>query len=79
MLRALPPEVVRAALAPFVARERKERIVSVVERRLVGVTVLLERPYDPHNAAAVLRSCEAMGLSHVHIVPQAGQYPGLAR
>lgn len=34
----------------------------------MSVTVVIERPYDPHNGAAVLRTAEALGLTHVHII-----------
>jgi tRNA (guanosine-2'-O-)-methyltransferase len=30
--------------------------------------VLLDGPYDPHNAAAVLRSCDAFGVHQLHAV-----------
>jgi tRNA (guanosine-2'-O-)-methyltransferase len=66
-------EVVTRTLAPLIAERRRRRIERVLARRLASVTVLIERPYDPHNAAAVLRSCEAFGLLHVHIVPYDGR------
>lgn len=42
------------------------------------MTVLIENPYDPHNVAAVLRSAEAMGLLHVHVV-LADEWVGFSR
>lgn len=58
-------------LAPFLSAPRRERIERVLRQRLVSVTVVLENLYDPHNGAAVLRTCEALGLLHVHIVESA--------
>jgi len=29
---------------------------------------VLDRPYDPHNGAAVIRSCEAFGVLSLHVV-----------
>ena len=64
----LAPAAVCDLLAPYLSEERKRRIERSVASRLVSITVVLEEPYDPHNAAAVLRTCEALGLLHVHIV-----------
>lgn len=71
---ALEPAAIVRALAPVLAPRRRRRIDAVVAQRLWSVTVVLEAPHDPHNAAAVLRSCEALGLLEVHIVPAAGSF-----
>ncbi|MBK8479904.1 MAG: RNA methyltransferase [Proteobacteria bacterium] len=71
---ALEPAAIIRALGPVLAPRRRQRIDRVVAHRLWGVTVVLEAPHDPHNAAAVLRSCEALGLLDVHIVPAAGGF-----
>lgn len=47
---------------------RKRRIEEVVARRTRRLVVVLERLQDPFNMAAVLRTCEGMGLQEVHIV-----------
>jgi tRNA (guanosine-2'-O-)-methyltransferase len=65
---ALTPGLVVRSLAPFLSEARKRRIEEVLRGRLVSVTVVLENLYDPHNGAAVLRSCEGFGLTHVHVV-----------
>jgi tRNA (guanosine-2'-O-)-methyltransferase len=65
---SLTPDVVVQALAPFLSLARKRRIEDVLRRRLGSVTVVMENLYDPHNGAAVLRTCEAFGLLHVHVV-----------
>ncbi len=66
----LSPEVVVSALGPVMKSARRRRIDRVVRHRLASVTVVLENLRDPHNGAAVLRSCEAMGLAHVHVVEE---------
>jgi tRNA (guanosine-2'-O-)-methyltransferase len=30
----------------------------------------MDAPHDPHNAAAVLRSCDGLGIPRVHLVPR---------
>lgn len=47
---------------------RHQRIQSVLARRQTGLTVVLEDIHDPHNASAVLRSCDAVGILDVHLV-----------
>lgn len=48
----------------FLTDSRKKRIEEVVSKRQEGV-VILEDIHDPHNAAAVLRSCDAFGIQKV--------------
>jgi len=55
-------------LTPYLRPARRRRLEKVLARRLASVTVVIERPYDPHNGAAVLRTAEALGLTHVHII-----------
>jgi tRNA (guanosine-2'-O-)-methyltransferase len=42
--------------------ERKQRIESVLDKRQPDLTVILENVFDPHNIAAVLRTCDAVGV-----------------
>ncbi|WP_394846560.1 RNA methyltransferase [Pendulispora brunnea] len=62
-----PAGVVRA-LEPFVQERRRERILEVISHRLASITVLFESPHDPHNGAAVVRTCEAFGIQTLHVI-----------
>lgn len=64
------PESVIETLEPLAVDERRQRLWSVIRSRIGSVTVLMDAPHDPHNAAAVLRSCDGLGLPRVHIVPR---------
>jgi tRNA (guanosine-2'-O-)-methyltransferase len=67
---AWEPGRVIAALEPFVSEARKARLLAVIAERLSSVTVLMDAPHDPHNGAAVLRSCDAFGIQELHVVPR---------
>lgn len=53
---------------PNMEQRRLQRITHVVRSRQAGVIVVLEDIHDPHNAAAILRTCEAMGIQQVWFV-----------
>lgn len=74
-----PPGTIAALLAPFVHERRVQRMRDVLARRTRHLTILLEAIHDPHNIAACLRSCDAFGIQHVHLVPTRGQRPRAAR
>lgn len=53
--------------------ERKEKIKNVMEKRQRGLVVVLEDIADPHNAAAVIRTAEAFGISDVWFIFNEGK------
>src|SRR5579859_3167706 len=70
---------VTAVLEPLVTEDRRARLREVIGQRLGSVAVVLDRPYDPHNGAAVLRSCEAFGVQRLHVVERPGTPFAVAR
>lgn len=65
---------VAAHLAGFLGADRRARIEEVLAQRTRRLTVMLEDIFQPHNASAVLRSCECFGLQDVHIVEERYRY-----
>lgn len=57
-----------AQLGPLLAEERRARIEHVLQGRLDSLHVAVERPADPYNAAAIVRTAEAIGALHVHVI-----------
>ena len=55
-------------LYQFITDERKERFEEVLAWRTRHITVVLEDIFQPHNASAVLRSCDLTGIQDVHII-----------
>jgi tRNA (guanosine-2'-O-)-methyltransferase len=47
---------------------RQRRIEEVIDRRQPDLTIVLENVHDPHNASAVLRSCDAVGVMRIALV-----------
>ena len=61
-------------LRPFVKDNRMERLSRVVGSRRAGLHLVLENVHDPHNAAAVLRTAEGLGVQHVHIIESVNEF-----
>jgi tRNA (guanosine-2'-O-)-methyltransferase len=68
MIERHGPEAVCAALAPMLTAERIARIDAVLAARLMSVVTVVEDTYDPHNAAATIRTTEAIGLGELHVI-----------
>ncbi|HEV8247075.1 MAG TPA: RNA methyltransferase [Polyangiaceae bacterium] len=64
------PAGVTQVLEPLVNERRRSRIREIVDSRVGSVSVLMDAPHDPHNASAVLRSCDAFGVPELHVVPR---------
>lgn len=57
--------------------ERQARLAEVAARRQPDLTVFCERVHKPHNFAAILRTCDAVGVMEAHAVPPDGGLPAL--
>jgi tRNA (guanosine-2'-O-)-methyltransferase len=67
-----PSSAVIEALERYVGDDRKALLQNVLAARLGSISVLFDQPYDPHNGAAVMRSAEAFGIQHLHVIERAG-------
>jgi tRNA (guanosine-2'-O-)-methyltransferase len=61
-------------LSSFVTPERFALFNKIVKDRTRYISVLLEDIFQPHNASAVLRSCDCFGVQDVHIVENDNEY-----
>lgn len=48
--------------------ERMAKINGVLDKRQNDISVLLENVNDPHNIAAVMRTCDAIGISEIYVL-----------
>jgi tRNA (guanosine-2'-O-)-methyltransferase len=55
-------------LGEHLTQARRRRIDRVLGDRLSSIAVAVEDPYDPRNAAAIVRTAEAVGLAEVHAI-----------
>jgi len=49
--------------------ERRQRLDSVLDQRQPDLTVLAENLHKPRNLSAVVRTCDAVGVGEIHVVP----------
>lgn len=67
------PEVINY-LREFVTDQRWERINRVLDSRTRCLNVVLEDLYQPHNASAVMRSCDAFGIQDLHVIENRNRF-----
>ncbi|MFT5196481.1 MAG: tRNA (guanosine-2'-O-)-methyltransferase, partial [Candidatus Promineifilaceae bacterium] len=61
-------------LPQFVTSERNDLINKILKMRTRRITAVLENIFQPHNASAVLRSCDIFGIQDVHIIEDVYEY-----
>ncbi len=61
-------------LQGFVTEDRWQKINKVLDQRTRFLTVVLEDIYQPHNASAVLRSCECFGIQDLHVIENENKF-----
>jgi tRNA (guanosine-2'-O-)-methyltransferase len=47
---------------------RREKLQQVLNKRQFNITVVMENVHDPHNIAAVMRTCDAVGIQDIYIL-----------
>jgi tRNA (guanosine-2'-O-)-methyltransferase len=61
-------------LSNYVSDNKKQLFDKIIQYRTRHITVVLEDIYQPHNASAVLRSCDCFGIQDVHIIENRNIY-----
>ncbi len=64
----------RDYLFEFISENKRGLFETIIENRTRHLTVVLENIYQPHNASAVLRSCDLFGVQDVHIIENNNKY-----
>jgi tRNA (guanosine-2'-O-)-methyltransferase len=61
-------------LFTFITENKRSKFEQLVLQRTRHMTIVLEDIYQPHNASAVLRSCDCFGIQDVHIIENENTY-----
>ena len=64
-------------LAPFLdllTKERKNKLLDKVKKRTRFLTVVIEDVYQPHNASAILRTCDSFGVQDVYVIEKENKF-----
>ncbi|MDR9416919.1 MAG: RNA methyltransferase [Gracilimonas sp.] len=61
-------------LRDFTTESRWNKIRETVQERTRHISVVVEDIYQPHNASAVLRSCDGFGIQDVHIIENKNEF-----
>lgn len=48
--------------------QRFKKLQTILQRRQLDLTVLMDNVHKPHNLSAIVRSCDAVGVHHLHAV-----------
>ncbi len=69
-----PDHRLMAHLATFVSESKKELMERVLGQRTRYLTLVLEDIFQPHNASAVIRSCDCFGVQDLHVIENRNAY-----
>ena len=64
----LPSPIGPHPLESGLTESRRDKFRQVLARRVTNLTVVVENCWDPHNATAVLRTCDAFGIHRLHAI-----------
>ena len=61
-------------LSELISEKRRAKFDEVLNYRTRHITIALEDIYQPHNASAVLRTCDIFGIQDIHIIENTNEY-----
>jgi len=61
-------------LGQYITPHKKSAMERVLSKRTRHLTVVLEDIFKPHNASAVIRTCDCFGLQDIHVIEKTDQY-----
>lgn len=74
LLKTYSSQQLITLLSQFLNDARLARFQKVIDMRLFSLQIAFENPSNVHNALASLRTAEAFGINHMHIIgPECGE------
>ena len=61
-------------LKSFISDNKNSLFEKIIKDRTKHITLVLEDIFQPHNASAVLRSCDCFGIQDVHIIENENEF-----
>ncbi|MDD2634857.1 MAG: RNA methyltransferase [Bacteroidales bacterium] len=61
-------------LKQFITENRFKTFTKVLNQRTRYVSLVLEDIFQPHNASAVLRSCDCFGVQDIHMIENSNEF-----
>ncbi|PZX55416.1 tRNA (guanosine-2'-O-)-methyltransferase [Algoriphagus ratkowskyi] len=61
-------------ISQYITENKKTVMEKVLTQRTRFMTVVLEDIFKPHNASAVLRTCDCFGIQDVHVIEKINAY-----
>ena len=64
----------RNYLFEFISDNKRHLFETIIQSRTRHISIVLENIFQPHNASAVLRSCDIFGVQDIHIIENTNKY-----
>jgi tRNA (guanosine-2'-O-)-methyltransferase len=61
-------------LSQYITENKRKKIEEVLNNRTRFLTVIVEDIYQPHNASAVVRTCDCFGVQDIHVIENRNKY-----
>jgi tRNA (guanosine-2'-O-)-methyltransferase len=61
-------------LSQFITDNKREKMDQVLVNRTRYLTLAVEDIYQPHNASAIVRTCDCFGIQELHIIENKNKY-----
>ena len=61
-------------LLAFVTENKRVKMERALDSRTRHLSIIVEDVYQPHNASAVIRSCDCFGIQDLHIIENKNKY-----
>ena len=67
-LTARQKDALTGYMEAFVSKNKRGQMHAVLEKRTRRVVIVVENVYQPHNAGAIVRTCDCFGFQELHVV-----------